>query len=144
MKSEEVTPVILVDDREKLPLPMPNARVQRLATADYSLENLTEVVAVERKSLVDLYGCIGQNRENFELELERLAKFPYPAIVIEANFPDLLIPPPHSDVHPHSAVGSLIAWSVKHRIPVWLAGDRRMATSIVHKILTKALKYSQS
>src|SRR5262249_9924346 len=101
---------------------------------------LDHLVSVERKSLEDLYACVGASRGRFSRELERLAKLPFPAIVLEASFADLLTAPPFSEVHPHSVIGSLIAWSVKYRIPVWCAGDRRLAAGIVHKILTKALK----
>jgi ERCC4-type nuclease len=133
--------VILIDTREQLPLALPNARRATLSTGDYSIEGYVDQIAVERKSLADLYGCFGQSRERFERELERLAAYPYPAIVIEATLADVEHGPRFSQIHSNSAIGSLIAWGTKYRIPVWLAGDRRTAATTVHKILCKAAKY---
>jgi DNA excision repair protein ERCC-4 len=135
------TPVILIDSREQKPLVLPNSRRATLPTGDYSIGGLEHLVAVERKSLEDLYGCFGQSRDRFERELVRLAEFPYPAIVIEASMIDVLQGTKYSRVNPMSAIGSLIAWGTKFRIPVWLAGDRRMAAGTVRKILYAAVKY---
>jgi ERCC4-type nuclease len=141
-KSKPDPPVVLIDDREKRPLPLPNSRVQRLeGCGDYSLEGFEDVVRVERKSLGDLYMCVGSERERFKRSLAKLAKLPYRAIVIEASFADILAGFQYSDVHPHQAVGSIIAWSTRHGLPIWLAGDRRAAAGIVLKILCKAAEY---
>jgi DNA excision repair protein ERCC-4 len=138
VKPKAEPPIVLIDTREQLPLPLPNSRVATLKVGDYSLEGLTEVVAVERKSLPDLYMCVGRERERFERELEKLAKFPYPAIILECSFEDVLAGFGRSEVHPHSAAGSIIAWSTRYRIPIWPAGNRRNAAGIVYKILLKA------
>ncbi|WP_241160230.1 hypothetical protein [Desulfovibrio sp. ZJ369] len=42
-----------------------------LTVGDYSLEGLTDKVAVERKELPDLVQCLGRERERFERELQR-------------------------------------------------------------------------
>lgn len=120
---------------------LPNSKRATLSTGDYSVEGVEHLVAVERKSLEDLYGCFGQSRDRFERELARLAEFPYPAIVVEANLADVLDGTKYSKVHPHSAIGSLIAWGTRYRIPVWMCGDRRMAAGAVRKILYAAAKY---
>jgi ERCC4-type nuclease len=137
------TPIIIIDKREKLPLHLPNSEIGLLETGDYSIKGLTNLISVERKSLPDLYGCFGQSRDRFERELVRLAEFPYPAIVVEATLEMVLAGTKFSRVHPQSAIGSLIAWGTKFRIPVWLAGDRRMAAGTVRKILFAAAKYIQ-
>lgn len=141
MPSKLVEPTILIDTREQRPLVLPNSKRATLSTGDYSVEGVEHLVAVERKELGDLYGCFGQHRERFERELARLAEFPYPAIVVEANLVDVLDGTKYSKVHPASAIGSLIAWGTKYRIPVWLCGDRRMAAGTVRKILYNAVKY---
>lgn len=138
---------ILIDRREQRPLVLPQSELATLPTADYSIrtdiEDYRDRIGVERKSLEDFYGCVGQSRERFERELERLAKFPYPAIVLECDMASVLQGTEHSRVHPHSAIGSLIAWSVRHRVPVWFCGDRRMAAGTVRKILYAGVKYIQ-
>jgi hypothetical protein len=88
-------PRIIVDTREQDPLepwrkrdangPIPLATVTAtLATGDYSVEGLEQWVAVERKSIPDLYGTLfgrsgetssgeaRENQERFRRELERL------------------------------------------------------------------------
>jgi len=136
-------PKVWIDTREQLPLALPNSEIHTLHVGDYSLEGLEDVVVVERKSLADLFGCIGRERERFERELQSLSKIPYPALVIEASMADVLAGARFSEVHPHAAVGSIIAWSVRYRIPVWLCGDRRAAAGTVYKILLKAAEEYQ-
>lgn len=119
---------------------MPSVQRATLATGDYSLEGLADVIAVERKSLADLAMCVGRERERFERELERLARMPYPALVVEASMADILLGAARSEVHPHAVIGSLVSWSVRFRIPVWLCTGRREAAAITYKILLKALE----
>lgn len=139
-RAKKLKPIIIIDTREKRPLSFPVSRRATLPTGDYSLEGLESIAAVERKSLADLYGCIGQSRERFERELERLASLRFPAIVIESTLSGLLQAPRFSDVHPHACIQSVIAWGTKYRIPVWLCDDRRHAAAMVRSILMHAFK----
>ena len=43
-----------------------------LTTGDYSLAGFTDKVAIERKELSDLIGCLTHDRDRFTRELERL------------------------------------------------------------------------
>lgn len=72
-------------------------RVQMLGlpTGDYSLIGHHDRVAIERKSLQDLYGTIGQGRERFERELERLQSIAdqpggHAAVIVEASWEQAL------------------------------------------------------
>jgi len=133
--------VLLIDTREQRPLALPNSRRATLSTGDYSVEGYENLIAVERKSHADFVGCVAHGRGRFERELARLTMYEYPALVLECTMADILAGAQFSEVHPHAAVGSLIAWSVKWRVPVWLCGDRRMAAATVRKILEDAVKY---
>jgi ERCC4-type nuclease len=106
-----------------------------LRTGDYSVEGLEDAVAVERKSKTDLYGTVGRGRARFERELERLAAMPAPALVIECDLASLLRAPERSRVSPSSVLNSLIAWSVRHRIPVWPCPGRRFAEILTFRLL---------
>jgi ERCC4-type nuclease len=66
LRPEQVTAII--DTREQLPLDLSplGSTSGTLATGDYSVKGLEHVVAVERKSLADLLGCVGQHRERFD------------------------------------------------------------------------------
>ena len=134
---------ILIDTREQRPLCFGAlaTRTVCLKTGDYSIEGGADTVAIERKSLPDLFGCIGQQRERFERELERLAALRYGALVIEATLADVLAGCPSSRIHPASAFGSLMSWSVKGRLPVFFCGNRGQAAMTVTKLLEKCAKH---
>src|SRR6266851_6856039 len=97
-------PIIVVDTREQRPLSFMNSQPGTLKTGDYSVLGYEAAIAVERKSLADLFGCVGVQRERFVRELERLAAYRYPAIVIEASLAQVVAGVRHSQVHPNSAI----------------------------------------
>jgi ERCC4-type nuclease len=105
------------------------------------LVGLEERVAVERKSKADAYGSLGQGRARFRREWERLAQLDYAAVVIEDTLPGFLQRPAHSKMSPASAVGTLLAWSVRYRVPVFFAGDRAHAQALTGKLLHMYAKY---
>lgn len=132
---------IAVDTRESLPLGFPGSTRQTLATGDYSILGMEARVAIERKTLGDFYTCVGRERKRFERELERLAAMRYGAVVIEATLSGILHGAEFSRVHPMSAVGSVLAWSVKYRLPFFFAEDRRKCRSMVYHLLRKFWDY---
>ncbi len=133
--------LIVVDTRESLPLGFPGATKKALATGDYAILGMEARAAIERKTLGDFLGCVGRERDRFERELGRLAAMEYGAVVIEASLSDVLHGTEFSRVHPTSAVGSILAWSVKHRLPFFFAEDRRKCRSMVYHLLRKFWDY---
>lgn len=69
--------IVVCDTREQKPYSFekwPDVEVQRgtLQAGDYSISEYEDMVAVERKSLDDLIGCLmAGNRERFERKLSR-------------------------------------------------------------------------
>ena len=63
IQPESVT--AFIDSREQLPLSLDLLRVQNctLDTGAYSLAGCEHVVRIERKSLDDVLGCVGSQRE---------------------------------------------------------------------------------
>lgn len=98
-----------------------------IATGDYSLAGLTDRVAVERKSLDDLVGCLTTGRDRFERELQRAAALDAFQVVIEATWEDLAKGTYRSRMQPHAACQSVLALSCRHRIPFLFAGSRAAA-----------------
>ena len=133
--------IIAIDTREQRPYEFPGAEVRTLATGDYSIVGLEDQVAVERKTKADAYCSLGQGRARFRRELERLALFGYAAIVVEDTVPGFLRRPAHSMMNPRSAIGSLLAWSVRYRVPVFFAGDRAHGQALTYKLLQMYDKY---
>lgn len=134
-------PVIVIDTREQAPLSfsLPAER-GTLATGDYSLKGLEPHIAIERKSVDDLVGClkVGQ-RERFERELTRGRALDYFALVVEGRLEDLAAGHYRSDMNPKAVVQSLMAFSVRYRLPIFCCPDRAYAARVTESLLTKYL-----
>ena len=78
--SKSPTFTVLVDTREQTPFRFNGWAVERrgLVTGDYSIDGLSEYVAIERKTIQDLVGCVGSCRDRFKRELHRLQGYPLP------------------------------------------------------------------
>lgn len=116
-----------------------------LKSGDYSLSGFETRVAVERKSLADLFGTIGQGRDRFERELERLNAFDFAVVMVESTWPEILASPPtHSKLNPRTVSRSVIAWQQRYTKVHWfLAGNRRMAEGFTLRILERFWKEAQ-
>lgn len=151
-----VVPVV-IDTREQLPFsfeglrcdsadgggPLAVPTVRRgLASGDYSLAGYESRIAVERKSLEDAYSTIGQGRDRFERELERLARLDVAFVVVEATWPELVTEPPRfTQLAPKTVFRSIVAWQVRHPTVHWLAcGPRRLAEVTTFRLLERFLK----
>ncbi len=134
--------MIIVDSREALPIGFPGATTKTLLTGDYSILGMEKRVTLERKTLADFYACVGKERNRFERELERMVKFEYAAVIIETSLANLLQGYEYSRVHPHSAIGSILAWSVKYnRLPFFFAENRTRCRAIIYRLLKKFYEY---
>lgn len=143
---------LLVDTREQRPYVFSSAhrrdlawggvRHEALDAGDYSAELDGEPlpVFIERKSLGDLFGVIGQGRDRFERELERLASEMAqnggPAyILVEATAAQVREGYERSHVSGEAALGSLLHWSVLYGVHPLFAGDRILGKRITQGIL---------
>lgn len=128
--------VAIIDSREQRPLDLsPLASiVGTLATGDYSIRGLESHVAIERKSLPDLLGCIGGDRERFEREIVRLLAYPCRAVIVESSWSDLERGGWRSKITPAAAVGSCLGW-IAQGIPIVMAGSHERAGRYVSRML---------
>jgi hypothetical protein len=118
-------PVVLVDTREKAPLPLyayhPNwiagERRESLRTGDYTVEGMEEILCLERKSLADLVACTVTSRRRFIASSARLARFTWKAILVEAKFG---IPIIYSSTVRELATERAASWLSKHFTYWWL------------------------
>jgi ERCC4-type nuclease len=131
----------VIDTREQLPLDLTplQTTVGTLATGDYSVVGLEHVVAVERKGLSDLIGCVGVERERFDREIQRLLAYPVRALVIEATWADLEQGEWRSKVTPAAALGSVLGW-IASGVPVIMAGDHARAGRYVSRLIFTAAR----
>lgn len=131
----------VIDTREQTPLTLEVKPGQVLAsesgtlyTGDYSIKGLENHVAIERKSLSDLMGCIGSGRERFEKEILRLRGYPVKALVVEATWEQIETGAYRSKVNPSAAIGTLMGW-IAQGIPITMAGDHKRAGVFVARML---------
>jgi ERCC4-type nuclease len=153
MTEETLFPLaVLVDRREKSPYTFAGmktdgsqggkplrviTRAIKLPTGDYSLAGMSEDVAIERKSLEDLFHTIGQARDRFERELIRLSSMKFAAVVIEAQLSDILDhPPPESRLRPKIVVRSIMHWQLRFpTVHWWMVPGRRAGEVVTFRLL---------
>lgn len=131
----------LTDTREQWPLCLDPLRseVATLTTGDYSVKGLENIVAIERKSLPDLLGCIGQHRERFDREVQRLLAYPVRALVVESEWHIIEAAKWQSKITASQAVGSLLGW-IASGLPVVMATDHERAGRFVARLLVTAAR----
>lgn len=113
--------------------------VATLGSGDYSLSGYQSRVAVERKSLADLYSTLGSGRARFERELERLEFYDFAAVVVEAEWSTILgSPPKHSRLNPKTVICSVLAWQQRYpRIHWWCVPGRGVGEVVTLRILDR-------
>jgi len=112
--------VLLIDTREQSPLFVPkppkDLLIKRttLPSGDYSCLNWESSIAFERKTIEDLCGCLGKDRDRFRRELDRLCAYERKYLIIEAYEHDLLRYHEFSQMEPNAIRGSLVAIELKY------------------------------
>ncbi len=133
---------VVADNKEGLPYDLAPLRQVNgtLTTGDYSLVGLENYVSVERKSLADLLGCIGQNRERFDREMQRILAYPQRLLLIESSWAEIEAGAWRPQVTIEAVVGSILSWQ-RMTIPVELAGNRERAQRHAVKFLFGCAKH---
>ena len=145
---------IVIDQREKLPYEFGGIRadakqqyapidvaivMSHLPTGDYAIAGMETRCAVERKSLDDLYGTLGANRDRFVREIERLDTMEVAWVVVEAELSEILGSPPlRSDLNPKTVVRSMQAWMVRYPRVHWVCcPGREFAEVMTYRLLER-------
>lgn len=132
---------IIIDTREQNAYAFSTPSIRgTLKTGDYSAEGFEDKVAVERKELNDLIGCLTVGRDRFERELARGMEMDYFALVIECSLADLATGNYRSKMNPKSAVQSVLAFSIRYRLPVFFVGNRTYGARVTESLLLKYIK----
>ena len=130
---------IVVDTREQVPFPFVGypAAIESgtLTDGDYSLAGFERRVAVERKSLADLVGCLGTDRARFQRELARLRGYDSAVVVVEAPVEDLRGGRYRGELDAGAAWQSVLAFSMRYRVPFIFGRDRADAEKITFDFL---------
>jgi ERCC4-type nuclease len=145
----EVCPfTVIVDTREQAPYRFTNQKTddekplivqttrRTLRSGDYSIDWLDSRVAIERKSHSDYLGSIGGGRERFENEIERLSQFDFAAVVVEADWREILAGMPgESQISPRVAARTAFSWSIRYGVHFYFMPGREVAESATFRLL---------
>jgi ERCC4-type nuclease len=129
MAKAEPQPRIWIDDRERLPWEFPERETvrARLWAGDYSVEELTDCVAIERKSLADFCNSLTWGRERFIAEMQRLSTYRRALIVVEGHLDDVIHGIYRGRIRPRSLVGSVASIHARWSVPTVFLGSREAA-----------------
>lgn len=116
-----------------------------LSTGDYSIEGFEDRVAVERKSKLDLFGCMGKDRERFEKQVQRLNDLEHGFVVVEADWPSILLGSGESKLNPASVYGTVVSWQLKYPgVHWWMTPTREFAEKTTYRLLRQFWKWKES
>lgn len=165
-KTHEVMPfTVIIDTREQapwrftdikgdaprhLPVIVPTT-VGTLKTGDYSIDGHQSAVAIQRKSLADLFGSLTNSkndpdrRDRFEDEVCRLHTLSAGhydgagCVIVEGDINDIFnSPPPNSGLNPKSVWRTIVSWWVRYPgCAWWLMPGRRAAELLAFQIFKK-------
>lgn len=135
---------VSIDTREQTPYEFKKSIVTTVPLGDYSLEGMEGEIAIERKSLSDLFGTLGGGHNRFKNELMQAQKLDYFAIVIDGTLEQIQkkdFPKSYkSRMLGYVIIKQLFSISVRYKIPVFFAADRKEGKKIVKEILEAYLR----
>lgn len=127
---------IIVDTREQYPWTFHNLTTMTyrfhvsssrgtLKQGDYAIEGMESMLAIERKSMEDLFGTLSTGRDRFARELERIQQdHRMGAVVVEASWEMISSPQRYrsnwrSKLLPQSVVGTVQSWMIRYPRVHW-------------------------
>lgn len=135
---------IIVDTREQNPLWTTDAIQQKLDVGDYSIEGYHDKIAIERKSLPDLYGTLGKGHKRFKKELERARQLEYFAIVTEGSYTSAYLKEfdgaHHTKMRGYVITQIKFTLHVKYGINIFFCNGRIEAKRVIKDIFKAYLK----
>ena len=146
-------PVILVDTREKYPFDfskfknwIAGEKNQAIKVGDYSIEGMETLLVLERKTLSDLITTLIQQRTRFFKLCEKMTKYRWRALLIEASYEDIKSPYDYDEfctsAHPNAVSGTLDALEARYGIPViYTSLHRSLAEEKAASWLSKHFTY---
>ena len=137
---------IIIDTREQKPLWKEGkaAVIGTLKTGDYSIVGYEDKIAIERKSLMDLFGTLGKGHKRFKKELERALELDYFAIIIEGSYSSAsnkdFDGSCYSKMKGDVVTSILITIHVKYKVPIFFTNGRIETKRIIKEILNSYSK----
>ena len=141
---------IIQDSRENTPWHFRGIEVmiEKLDVGDYSLSGWEHAIAIERKSVMDLFGTLGKGRDRFVRELERARKHEFFAIIIEGSFRDIrdktFTNSERTQMRGDVVLKILVTLQFKYGIHVYFANDKHEAVGLAKSLLTGFHRYKEN
>lgn len=135
--------VVVCDTREQSPLFIPKPPKgliivrDTLRFGDYSIKGFENSIAIERKTIQDLWTSLTSEAKRFKAELEELAKYERRYILIEGLESEYLSWQPERKIHPNAIRMALASIEAKGGIPIHQAENREMAERWVLDLFIK-------
>lgn len=129
---------VALDTREQIVGPIPLDApivVGKLPLGDLSVVGYESRVAIDRKQIGDLIGCVTWEKERFTRLLVGLAGLDYAAIIVEATIADVRARKYRADVSPAFVLGAAAKISTKYRVPVFFCGSLESSTDYAVRLL---------
>lgn len=119
-------------------------KIQKLDVGDYTVDGLEDILMIERKTIGDLWGTLGNqtNYKRFLREVDRAKDHKLKFLVIEGNVADVNRGYRYSKVPVENIHAKLISLQVKHNIHVIFAGRKDIARAYVRRLMHKVFRYS--
>lgn len=147
---EKKKPCIVIDSREQMAWDFSpyigdewTVATGTLTHADYSIQSLSDMISLERKSLQDIVMCCGSERDRFVRELLALRGYKCKAVIIEASMSEIDKGGWRGKVTPSQVTGSMASWMVKYNIPFICACNHELAAKTAFTILRKYYEFCQ-
>lgn len=116
---------------------------EKLDVGDYSIKGMEKIICIERKTIGDLWGTLGfqKNYERFVREWARAKKHRMKYLIIEGTVADVDAGYRWSKVSSNLIHAKLISLQVKHNVHVIFAGRQDKARTYTRRLLDKLYAY---
>jgi len=106
-----------------------------LEVGDYSLKGFEGKVTLERKTILDLLNCLGNDRERFKRELERMKEFEFKGILVEGNEDDLYQHHDFSLMHPEAIRQSVVSIEIRHGVHFYFGSREKLERVCLDRLI---------
>lgn len=132
---DAIRPTVVIDTREQEPLVFRELPSEggTLYAGDYSFQGAEEWFAVERKSIDDIVGCCGPERERFTHELHRLRGYRFKRLLLIGGWTTITQHRYRSRMEPVSVLHSLYAFEVRYDVPVVMVPEPEAGAALVER-----------
>ncbi|MHA2063179.1 MAG: ERCC4 domain-containing protein [Candidatus Thorarchaeota archaeon] len=119
--------------------------ITKLDVGDYTVKGLEDVLAIERKTLGDLWNTLGrhENYARFLKEWDRAKNHKLKFLIIEATLSDVDRGYRYSKVPVNNIHAKLVSLQVKHNVHVIFAGRLDLARGYARRLMDKVFRYHE-